>query len=239
MVYKTRKKVQFSNVDFMNKYFKTEDLIVCIVSILCLVWIILYRVYWVDIEPIFRNADRWSEITYTIFSSVVAAGLFYLVTIFIPRYAQIKKMIKYILFDLQDTNGLFKEIIDDINRGESQRKYNLDDFPLTSRYENFTEARTDFVNHFISTQKFKELEITLTTSKRYFEIVYSTYSIFLPLDIKALLNNFIHMNYKENKEIYETTNYEESKEALEHYFSTFVLGLIISKELEKQYKIKL
>lgn len=223
----------------MKKYFKTEDYIVFGISTFCLIWIFIYKLLLIDKEPIFFNAYRYADITYTVFSSIVAAGIFYFITIFIPRYYQIKKMMRYIVFDIQDIDGMFNETIKDINRRLLYQKYSIDAFPLSSKNPNFIEARTDFVNHFISTQKFKELEITLTTSKRCLEIVYSTYYNLLPFDTIALLNNYRYMNYKENKEIYEITNSEKSNDALEHYFSTFVLGLTINRELKRQNNIKL
>jgi hypothetical protein len=223
----------------MKRYFKTEDYIVFGISFFCIIWIFLYKLFLIDKDPIFYNADRYADITYTVFSSIVAAGIFYFITIFIPKYYQIKKMMRYIVFDIQDINGMFNETIKDINRGLLSQKYRIDTFPLSSKFSNFIEARTDFINHFNRTQKFKELEITLTTSKRCLEVVYSTYYNLLPFDTIALLNIYIYMNYKENKEIYEITNSEKSKEALEHYFSTFVLGLTINRELKKLNNIKL
>ncbi|MBF9252648.1 hypothetical protein I2I11_05035 [Pontibacter sp. 172403-2] len=54
---------------------------VLLACIICLIWILLYKLLFIDIDNIFPNADRVGEITFNLFCSVIASGIFYYVVV--------------------------------------------------------------------------------------------------------------------------------------------------------------
>jgi hypothetical protein len=54
-----------------SKFFlKWGDVILFTISLICLIWILLYKLVWIEIDTIFPKADIYAEITYTIFASI-------------------------------------------------------------------------------------------------------------------------------------------------------------------------
>ena len=76
----------------MRKYFIWTDWIIIVAFVFSLIWIILYKLYWIESSyQIFSNADKWGEITFTILTSVLASCIFYIISIYLPRINKIRK----------------------------------------------------------------------------------------------------------------------------------------------------
>ena len=69
-----------------SKFFlKWGDVILFTISLICLIWILLYKLVWIEIDTIFPKADIYAEITYTIFASIIASAIFYLINVYLPQ----------------------------------------------------------------------------------------------------------------------------------------------------------
>jgi len=128
----------------MKKYFKATDVIVFLIGFLCLVWIGYYQLYWKEINPLFDNAYKWAEITYTVFTSVVAAGLFYLFTIFTPRFYQIKRFKNNLIKYLKRIDDISKFTIEAIKiSNEVNKNYSVFNFKTLLK-NNSENVKFDF-----------------------------------------------------------------------------------------------
>ncbi len=103
------KKYFMKVIDLLKEYFNSANRIVFWLTGLSIAWIIGYKFLLIDINPLFSNADKIADIIYTICTSVVASGLFYLFTIYIPNCAKINRMkskIKLYIKEI-DSNSIY------------------------------------------------------------------------------------------------------------------------------------
>lgn len=85
-----------------------SDQIVLILSVISLIWTLLYKLLFISHLPIFKNAYDIGEITYNILNSVVASGIFYFFVVFLERKRKQKTVERIILKRLQSIRiGLF------------------------------------------------------------------------------------------------------------------------------------
>lgn len=61
------------------------DTIVLIISIVSLIWVILYKTIFLYKEELFNYANAFGEIIYGILSSVIASGIFYYFVVYLDR----------------------------------------------------------------------------------------------------------------------------------------------------------
>lgn len=61
------------------------DIIVLIISILSLIWTILYKTVFLHKEELFIYANDFGEIVYGILSSIIASGIFYYFVVYLDR----------------------------------------------------------------------------------------------------------------------------------------------------------
>lgn len=237
---KQEKKQDKFNIDNMNKYFNATDFVVFGVCSFSLIWMILYKFLFINndfLYPLWENANIAGEITYTVFSSVVAAGIFYLVTVYIPRYNSIKKMKTYIVYDLYNYETTAEIIVKNIYKSDRINKYTLVEFPRRMTDQNWDNAKTDFVNSY----KVIDISILVATFNnlvKNLEPVYFNYSNIFPQEINIMLNGFrlngVNLPYeiaKSKKEV------EYSDAVFEDFFGELVEGLLICQTLRKQYNL--
>jgi hypothetical protein len=61
------------------------DIIVLIISVISLIWVVLYKTIFLQKEEIFKHANDFGEILYGILSSVIASGIFYFFVVYLDR----------------------------------------------------------------------------------------------------------------------------------------------------------
>jgi len=171
----------------MKKYFKAEDFIVFAVAIVCFIWIITYKTILIDTKSLFYNADRWADITYTIFSSVVAAGIFYFITLYLPRYRKTKEMIDYLTsYYLNNIDNLQSKItseITEVKTGIEYESFNLFD-SQNKEYEN------DFISYYNNSVNSFYLNGIIGMEKGLIVNMINNFSLVLPNKILTKMIDF-------------------------------------------------
>lgn len=162
-------------IDFLKEYFNSANKIVFWLTGLSIAWIIGYKFFWIDINPLFSNADKIADIIYTICTSVVASGLFYLFTIFIPKYFKIKKMRLELKKTTDSIDELSKKIIKNITKGNSDEKYCLSDYIYTIK-NNEKEAKAHFIFCFHKSNNNNLITRVLSYQINEFEYIYYIYN---------------------------------------------------------------
>ena len=218
----------------MKKYFNKVDIVVFGTSMICLTWIILYEYNWTTdnyVKLLFYKADRIANIAYAVFTSIIASGLFYLVTIFIPKCEQIHKMKKYLASYLVSIDNLSKIVISAINEANQNQKYTLENF---LRYYKLDEAevRNDFLALYKDQNDKKKLTAfisALTVQKEYINAFILNYSKFLPINISLQITDFCNIHFFPTK---------VDEDLYNHYFTVFLGILNISIILKTFLNLK-
>jgi len=198
----------------MKQYFKTTDIIVFGVSIVCFVWIILYKTIWIDAKSWFYNADRWAEISYTVFASVVASGLFYFITIFIPKFSELKRMIINLPFHIKNIDRLSKILVVHINKGETSEKYTFDEFLSCLNNNNNQTAIDDFITYYMSIKDINFFENAITLQLDFINNIILQYSNLLPKKILVELTELVNITFRTLK----VFSNEDKEKLLNQYF---------------------
>lgn len=87
---------------------KNLDFIVLIISIFSLIWVIFYKIFFLQIDEIFYKAFEVSEIVYNIISSIIASGIFYYFVVYLDKKRKQKIIDEITLKKLQSIRvGLF------------------------------------------------------------------------------------------------------------------------------------
>lgn len=173
----------------MKKYFKKVDVLVFAVSLICLIWIVLYKfLFMSDIfkEPLFTNADILADITYTTFTSIVAAGIFYLFTIFIPKIAEIKGMFIYLNRHFQRIDQSSEIGISLMDNVVSGKKYTLGEYIKDDE----ERKRTAFKNTFSDPTLMDYFIKNMTYQKNRMNGLLINYSKHLPKSEVIFLTDF-------------------------------------------------
>lgn len=225
------------------EYLKNEAHIVLLISIFCIFWIFLYKLWFTSeyfTELLFPFADKVGDIVYTVFSSIVAAGVFYYVTVYLPKRNAIEKMRKYIISDLRHFESMNEALIMNINIGDTIKKYTLVEFPKWETDINFNNAKTDFINYFMRVGNLEDMQITFNYMMKCIEPVYFNYSNIFPQEINIILNTYRLKGLNLPYELYKGKKGVEVKvEVYEDFFAQLIEGLMLSEALKVHYKLKL
>jgi len=183
-------------------YTVNVDKFILWITLISFFWILAYKLIFININPLFVDTHNISyssaEITFSIFSSIVAASIFYFVTVFIPRCNAINNMRRNILKDLLHINSLIEPIVS-VNKQRTNKKYTFEEFSIlihNKQHEaEFEIFKNDFVNHFIHEDKMEGLKVSILYLKSYIEPIYQNYSNILPWVVIELLNDYKYRNY--------------------------------------------
>jgi len=197
----------------MKKYFKPEDNIVLIASLICFIWIVLYKLIWTHSEEmIFPNAKQWGDISYTILTSVFAAGLFYIFSIFIPRVFVVKRMKEDIAFFSKITEDTLTKIANDIALKKIEPKFSVNNF--TQDNEQAEKVFVDYLNFLnknavnVSSISIKEyMDSIFSNQYNYFFEMQTRYSKILNLDNAHNLSIFCNIFYPATKDPFTNEKY--------------------------------
>ncbi|MBV5283408.1 MAG: hypothetical protein JZU53_13360 [Paludibacter sp.] len=220
----------------MRKYFNSVDFIVFGVSFVCILWIIFFKIIWINTEPLFADSFKWADITYTVFSSIVAAGLFYLFTIFIPKFSQIKKLKKNLVPDLNQIEGISSTVVNIVTKGDTNVKYTFEEFSKLIE-TNSNTARQDFIRSHMIMKKLPLLKMTFDYLKSYIEPINLNYFNILPPNIIIILNDYKYRNLNVGMNIDDGLS-KEIESVYENYFSQLEEILLLCRVLRKYYNIK-
>jgi len=223
-------------------YLIQMDIVVLFVTTICFLWIILYKLFLINIEPFFDNgyniAANIADIIYVVFSSIIAAGIFYYFTVFMPKCSKIKSMRIQLIIDLKQIDSITETQIEVIDKGNTRIKYTIEDFPITIRDHNFDEIQRDFVSYFMKNGDLAIEEITFSYLKSYVEPIFLNYSNILPQEIITILNDFKFRSFNIANDLIKRKNEVQEKEkiaAYENYFMQLFQARFISNMLKKYY----
>jgi hypothetical protein len=242
MLSEKKEKVQ----TFKRIYIVDLDITIFWITLISLCWILGYKLCLININPLFTDNYNTSaniaEITYSIFSSIIAASIFYMITIFIPRFNAINNMRKNIVTDIFFINNMIKSIIVNVNKGNSSIKYTFEEFIILMHCKQypieFEKAKKDFEIFFASENKSNKLKkidglkVTISYVKSYIEPIYQNYSNILPQVIIEQLNDFKYRNF-------DLTNLsEDNKTIYNHFFMQIVQTAMITNLFKIYYDLK-
>ena len=227
------KKYISNKIYFLNKmaklYLHNVDRIVFLISILCLLWMFLYKLYLVNKEPFIENANTVAEIIYTVFSSIVAAGLFYLFTIFIPRCYQVNGMKKHLPSPLSKIDLVSISIISQVINSHTNEKYTQTTFHNYLITEN-PLLDEDFIAYYSIQDNKKELEKSVIFQHILLENILVNYSNLLPQEYIQLLTDLCDITFKLSKIVPDS----ENEDSIFGYFDLFV-KIFYHSEIIKNY----
>jgi len=170
----------------MKKYFNCADVIIIVFLFLSIVWIIGYKFFWSDMKPLFYNAHKWADITYTVSTSIVASTIFYLFTIFIPKISQVNRMSKSLVEKIRDIESLNEFIINTLPKANN-KNYSYTEFINDIDIENFD---TDFINAYNLTGNIQWYKENFNMQKTFLECILFSCSDLLTYDIKHNIFQF-------------------------------------------------
>jgi hypothetical protein len=182
-------------VNQIKKYFSIDH-IVFLITFLSFVWLCFYKLYWTTghfTALLFSNADRVSEIVYTIFTSIVASGIFYLFTIYLPRYRKIRDLKKSLCEFIPQIDKYFNAVISQINNARTGKKYTVNEVLLLLEKKddkNLSMLENDFKIHYTSSNdKRYELMDLMKCQCQILRNIYSRYSKILPVIIQNRMSS--------------------------------------------------
>ena len=205
-------------IRILNRIYLIQiDKVVFLITLISLFWIFGYKLFMINIEPLYTNtyniAANIADITYTIFSSIVAASIFYIVTVFLPRFNAINNMRRNIVPDLLHINNMIKNIVVTVNKENTNIKYTFEEFSTIIHNKqhklDLEKVEKDFVSHFCESNLLEGLKVTISYLKNYIEPIYLNYSNILPQVIIEQLTDYKFRNFdlsnlsKDKKGIYD------------------------------------
>lgn len=207
------------------------------ITLSCLLWILIYKLLLINIDPFFTDTYNISaniaDITYTIFSSIIAASIFYIVTVFLPRCNAINNMRRNIVPEIKHINGIVKCVVEVINKENKNIKYTFDEFSRIIYIKHypleFEKLKNDFVNFISETDKLEVLIRTTSYLKSYIEPIYNNYSNILLQEIIVAMNDYKFRNF-------DFSNISEDR--IEAYFMQLVHIITITNSFEEYYDLK-
>ena len=209
----------------MKRYCNTVDLIVFSVSILCLIWIVFYKQVLIEKEAIFANADKWADIIYSVFTSIFAAGLFYLLTIFTPKIPQFKKMRKQLSQYMNEYDRFSVVIISKIINSSTKRPYTLDAYLEILKKDDFQSADykqidKDFKIAFGLVNNPAEINKIMSIMNQYLNNSLLLYKDIIPSDLYAQILNACNLMFTSLEPI-NTITTTNIKTHANNYFNVF------------------
>lgn len=216
----------------MKKYFNFADIIILLFIIFGIACITVYKFYWTNTVPVLSNADKCADIIYTISTSVVASGMFYLLTIFIPKYFKINNMLKDIKNTTSSIDFLSKQLVDSIPKGTSDERYSLNDFILTVNNNN-TKAESHFLLCYFNSNSNKLITRILMYQINDFECIYYNYNqLLLDNTKKKLVNIFKSQQNSLNM----SSDIPDNNLCLyQLYYNMFKEIIILNEEIKRDY----
>jgi len=183
----------------MKKYFNWVDYTVFIAIILCLGWIYFYKFYWLNsTDLLFINADKWAEIFYTVVTSIIASGFFYIVTIFLYKLKQIKGMKKDLIFYLTNIDDLNDLIFSQIKVENTNTVYTVDTFMLKYKKDEL-KALNDFNTAFNNQDTHNKLSQIMSSQESFITSILINYSSLVDCFIIKELRDNIYILYSNLK----------------------------------------
>lgn len=218
----------------MKKYFNAFDYTVLSITLISFIWIIFYKFSWDHKEELFNNASKVGDITYGVFSSLVAAGIFYIVTVYLPKYLQIKMMIKLLPMYVKNLDRFSELAIILIVNKRTNENYTTERFKAVLKQNN-DNAKNDFINCYSNDLCSKTFYEIVNLQKNIIQTLILNYSNSLPKNISIHLIDFCNINYS-------TLEITSSLNLPNENFQKFIIFeqiLKISDQLKQDYNINI
>lgn len=143
--------------------------------------LVLFIVGFIAIDKLTDYNNKYIQILYALSISVVASGIFYLFSIYLPKLVLINRMRKTIKETLPKLETLITAIITQVTINKTTEKYNLNDF-IKLVNKNNQNAKKDFfhyynsssehINEFFKAISFQKLVLNIFIT-RYSELISS------------------------------------------------------------------
>lgn len=226
----------------MRKYLNSVDYIVFGVSIICLLWITFYKLSWLNLDPLFGNADKWADITYTVFTSIFAAGLFYLLTIFTPKIPKLKKMRKQLSQYMNEYDRFTVVIISKIINSSTKSPYTLDSYLEILKKGNFQstnykQINKDFKIAFGLVNNPADFNRIMSIMNQYLNNILILYKDIIPSDIYAQILDACNLMFTSLEPI-NTINTTNIKTHSNNYFNVFNQLIVVGFALKSHDYLK-
>lgn len=209
----------------MNKLFKYFKVYVNLIelSIIVTTAILITAIYHLKVD----------KVSFSILTSLIASGIFYIITIFIPKCTNLwnmkKNIISYMLSIFEKTDITIRFI----NKGNE--KYTLEEF-YDKKLFNDPKFREDFLSYYGREGYDKQLEKIFTNQLDAFNCILFNYSTLLPNYINKAIINVISVSSNEIK------NFDGELYNLElhynQYFETFTQIFLINTKLNELYNFE-
>jgi hypothetical protein len=136
--------------------------------------------------PLFSKADKVADITYTISTSIVASGIFYLFTIFIPKISQVNRILEILIKNIRDIEKINEHIINTLPKSDNTN-YSYTEFINGINIDNFEKDFNNAYSIIGDIQWFKE---SFNIQKTFLECILFACSDILTFDIKHNIFQF-------------------------------------------------
>lgn len=224
-------------VNFSKEYFNSANKIVFWLTGLSFAWISGYKFFWIDMNPQFINADKTADVIYTICTSVVASGLFYLFTIYIPKCYEINMMKKQMIIYIIGLEKYQETIIEHINKGNTKDKYLIDEF-MQNVFNKNVDIERDFIKYYSIPKINKILLSSIKCQFEIFKSILENYSDLLPIEIKRKIVNITIQGNGSLQEYPIVDTHINYYYLHKLHFVTFKEVLKITNQLKHMYIIK-
>lgn len=183
---------------WLSAYVNLSDWTVFGISIFCLIWLICYRFWFVTDDFFYSfwdNADIAGDITYTIFSSIIAAGIFYLFTVFLQKISKIRYMKKGVVIYIFGIENNINIVVTDIINKKITKTYSKDDFSFNNEIakQNFTNYLNHLKKNGADIQGY--MDSVFEFMDYIFKDILTRYSSILPNEIFEQLSTFCNVTY--------------------------------------------
>jgi len=218
----------------MKKYFNSADGIVLKITVISIFWIIGYKFFWFDMEPLFSNADKTADITYTICTSVVASGLFYLFTIFIPKYFLIRRMKQQLTDTIGAVISYIGLLVGEIHNSATINNYTIEEIEITIHNNDLSRLEADFVTYCNDNTNLNKLLVSNKFLLGVLSCISASYYRFLP---DKTYNDIIELVSLHTQSI-EVIKIFKPEEEMSTYFSIFKNIILVINDIRSQFDIK-
>lgn len=183
----------------MKKYFNFADGIILLFLLIGIAWIIYYKFFWTNTVPLLNNADITADIFYTVSTSIVASGIFYLFTIYIPKCFAIKKMKLHLTHTLDNLDSFINLMVSDIYNSKNKMNYNMEDFIYSMKTDK-DGVQQDFFTY-LSKEKcyLEKIKESIKFHIIIFNIIIDTHLNLLPKEIYTEIIELCRSSNQANK----------------------------------------
>lgn len=217
----------------MKKYSNSADVIVFRITVISILWIISYKFFWIDMNPLFINADKTADIIYTISTSIVASGIFYLFTIFIPKYFLIRRMKQQLTETIGVVNSYIGLLVGEIHNSATINNYTINEIEIIIHNNDLSRLENDFVTYCNDNTNLNKLLVSNKFLLGILSCISASYYRFLPDKTYNDINELVSLHTQS----IEVIKIFKPEEEMSTYFSIFKNIILVINDIRSQFDI--